>query len=138
MRKLLTLTTFALAAACTQNWPEEGIEQSKGLLARGTAGLDCWDSGWMKARDRRHSPQLRDAHACLFPEKGIKLVHSDEKASSIGRCKAVSTTVEVSVTIFKSREASSYWGGYFCSIAQGDELNGMPIGAATDRSTALH
>jgi hypothetical protein len=135
---LLTLTTLVWLTACTQDWPEDGIEHSKDLLARGTAGLQCWPSGWMITRNRRHSPRLRDDDACFFPEKGIKLVHSNKKVSVIARCKALATTIEVSVTVFKSEKASSYSGGYFCSIAQGDELNDMPIGLATDRYTGIY
>ncbi|WP_156140974.1 hypothetical protein [Sphingomonas sp. 37zxx] len=92
----------------------------------------------MKERDRRHSASLRQDDACFFAKKGVKLFQSSDKVSAIARCKAASTTVEVSVTVFRSSEASDYWGGYFCSIAQGDELNGMPIGSATDRETALY
>jgi hypothetical protein len=92
----------------------------------------------MKERDRSSSASLRQDDACFFARKGIKLVQSSDKVSAIARCKAASTTVEVSVTVYSSSEASDYWGGYFCSIAQGDELNGMPIGSATDRETALY
>lgn len=92
----------------------------------------------MKERDRRRSASLRQDNACFFSQKGIKVVQSSDKVSAIARCKAASTTIEVSVTVFKSSEASNYWGGYFCSIAQGDELNVMPVGSATDRETALY
>jgi len=136
-RSRITVFSLLILGACSQPWPTGGEEQVQELLARGPQGLQCWDSAWMKANKERNYPYFSDSDECKKSLSIIEISSDEERATGVARCRIGSVDAEYKLSIFRSSERNDYYGGYFCTKAQGENLGSLPVGSVTDAEGAM-
>ena len=133
----IIVISFLSLGACSQLWPANGEEQVQELLARGPQGLQCWDSTWMKANKKRNYPYFSDSDECKNSLSIIEIYSDEKRATGVARCRIGSVEAEYKLSVFRSSERKDYYGGYFCTKAQGENLGSLPVGSVTDAEGAI-
>ena len=134
--RLISLSLVSLGA-CSQPWPAGKEEQVRELLSRGPQGLQCWDSAWMKANKRQNYPYFEDSDECKRSLSILDISATDERVTGVARCRIGSVAAEYKLSVFKSDKRNDYYGGYFCTKAQGENLTSLPAGSVTDAEGAM-
>ena len=90
----------------------------------------------MKANKRRNYPYFKDSDDCKKSLLIMDISSNNERVTGVARCEVGSVQGEYKLSVFKSQKRNDYYGGYFCTKAQGENLDKMPVGSVTDAEGA--
>lgn len=117
--------------ACSQDWPADGEKKVRDRLSKGPQGMDCYRSAWMKKQQSPSYAYFNDSDICKSNLKIVRVTKYEDRVTGVARCRVGSIEAEFSVSVFRSKELTDSWGGYFCSEAYGKNLSQFPAGSIT-------
>ena len=91
----------------------------------------------MKANKQQNYPYFADSDECKKSLSILVISATHERITGVARCRIGSVEAEYKLSIFKSDKRNDYYGGYFCTKAQGANLTNLPAGSVTDAEGAM-
>jgi hypothetical protein len=91
----------------------------------------------MEANKRQNYPYFKDSDECKRSLSILDISVTDERVTGVSRCRIGSVVAEYKLSVFKSNKRNDYYGGYFCTKAQGENLTDLRAGSVTDAEGAM-
>lgn len=123
--------------SCGEVQATDAEKRAHALLDGGARSLDCDKSFKMIREGLSRNGVFRDTSLCIFPRKRRFVTVTDEYVNVTSRCSINDIDAEYSVTVFKDPERNDYYGGYFCSVAQGSNFSAQKMGSLTEKEGPL-